>query len=404
MRGDLCGLTVESGGQRPGVGARLELSLLAGPVATLISSIALARMLGPDGRGVVASYMLWAQILAWWVSLSADKGFINVSQRLTDQARSEVWRSTIWLMRRLLAACGLVGLLFALFEFADPLLRAAFVASTLSTLVFEFVTAWLLAAGRWGLYSNLRVLQPLVYSGSVVVAYMLPLALPKSNLILLVGLAHVTSLGIAVVGTALVARIPLLVKGRGSPVKPILRFGLAYQLTSLSSQIANRGDLLMLSILASNATVGVYSVATAPSAALVTLASAGAIRGLTRTDQRWRVYVIWLALGSVGVAAVTPVLIPILFGNDFRASVLPAVIITASVALAYPAQRMAVRLATDGRVIASSIGFVFQFGAVLLFVAFSQTAMAAALGVTLGRVLCVGFLTYASSRTKRRGG
>jgi O-antigen/teichoic acid export membrane protein len=159
--------------------------------------------------------------------------------------------------------------------------------------------------------------------------------------------AQVIAVGALHVGAVLTAELTLMVmiggqlvqvvaqagswstRPKGINLKSVVRFGLPAVVTSFGQAVAIRGDRVILGILAGTTAVGIYGAA-ASLAELLWLVASGsgqvafrrASRECAGRDGRTWLFVMGLTLCSaVALAAVAPIIVPLLLGPDYAEAV-----------------------------------------------------------------------------------
>jgi O-antigen/teichoic acid export membrane protein len=432
-----------------GAGGRIRRNLAAGmaissmaQVAVLVfstlTSIALARLLGPGGTGRVALVLTLITILAMVFGLGLRQGIIYlVSSRRWGYA--DVVRDS----RMAAAALGCGGALvgFGLYELTgDSLLKGLSLPMALAALAalpfaisLTFSAAIALATERWEAFGLMTVLAP---AATLVLA--VGLALPFETTGAIFGVAAANVLAGLVAGYLLVRR------GAGptragpaeervdQPLRAALTFGSRAWVAILLQFLNYRIDLFLVNAYVSTSSAGVYSVAvtvmaigwllpdaiqTALFSRTAELARAAELDPKERsasdeTDARGIRHTVILMLPIAALLAVLMlVAVPLLYGPEFEESVglglllLPGVVIlsvgkvmlTVVTGRGFPHYYMYVSLITapvsiglylalipsldeQGAAVASSLSYLLT--TLLAVVAFRR-----ATGLALGRVL-----------------
>ncbi len=309
----------------------------------MITGILVARLLGPAGRGEFTVAILWPSIIA-------SLGSLGVKEALTfQQAKGSQPASRLAGAAFLLAAVQ-ATLLCALGLVLIPLLTQAQEPgiTQISSVYLLVIPANLAAQYSLGLLQgNLEIhrynLNRLLVSALFALAVLL---LWASNHVSVNSL--VLSLLMANSIAALVAVLTVLIRFGVRwtldlhLMRTILDYGLRNHLGSISYQLNQRADQMILAIFVAPQELGWYTVS-ASVAGIATLAS-GAFAvvvfpkvamleeserfEVTSRYSRYNVTLTLLFAGALLIA--TPFLIPILYGSDFAPSVLPAEILILS--------------------------------------------------------------------------
>jgi O-antigen/teichoic acid export membrane protein len=321
-------------------GTRTARSLLLLRLGTLVvvfvGSVALARLLGPELRGIQAFVTTACVLLAALFGLGVPTGgYVLATSRGADIGRLEA--SAPWIS----LAAGLV---------ATAALLVVDAASAIAPAGIDHIVMWpaVFAIGVSGfILSNFQVL--FAYAGGRAIA----------GTLLSIGPFFISAVGYLVLGafsapsvtaTAyLFAFSPVITAtlawatqtaarpGRGSVplLNQSLRNGLRNYPSEVGALLHQRLDVVFLGVLASSTAAGLYVVAYQTVEPILILSSTGAAivlsRGLdpsTRTPTVdvaatvREVLVVGAVLAGVA-AAVAPFVVPLVYGTDFELSVLP---------------------------------------------------------------------------------
>ncbi len=346
----------EAIGDRASASARrIVIARLASLGLVFIGAIILSRTLGPDGRGAHAFYVAMTILLAALLGLSAPMGGYILTTRHgvvpRELAANAVWLSA--LSGILAAAVTLV--LQAVFGFLPAPLAS--------------VPTWplLVAVGVAGFTSNTHQLQLAFGRGRSWAGAALsfgPTTLAASGYLLLpvTGGGLAAALWIfalapyAVAFVAALVRPPLSVAAFGPPRIGLagrsVRQGLRNYPGEIAAMLHQRADVLLLGILGTTASLGIYVVAYQTVEPLLVLSTAGGatilglghgrpeVEGGTVTARLIRETL--LVGGPLAILAVvlSPVLVPLVYGQAFADAVVPLAILAPGV-LAFACGRIA---------------------------------------------------------------
>jgi O-antigen/teichoic acid export membrane protein len=315
-----------------GVVARLTLANVLATAAGLITGPILARALGPTGRGqlaaIVVPLMLAPFVFGMGLPVFASK----------ESAQGRSMSVLVGSVGAGAAAMGLVGVVVGapvatLLDEGNATVRLWLTVgfAGLPLMIFGLVLHYA-ANGleRWAIVIAARVAAPIVSITLLPVLYLLgQLSLNTA--------AAVTMIGS---GAAIAVGLPLL-RGIGRPtldfavLRSAFRFGSKVWVANLASISNYRLDQLMMIPLVPARELGLYAVA-------VTLAGFGAVLTnavmaaiaprVAKGDRRIPARALRTTLGLIGIAsailaAVTPWLLPALFGAAFRGAVGMALIL-----------------------------------------------------------------------------
>lgn len=311
-------------------------------VASIGTSVLMARLLGPADRGTVARIMYWPGLASGLFCLSLNEALVVVLGK--DPARrSDRVRTALALSAGLAAVASAVlatALPFLLSAGASGLLgeaRLFSVAFVTASLVSMILIAEDQSAGRFGRYNLLRVLQQLALLAGLAVLW-----LTKSQSPATVLAAVALSLGVP-----FTARIVHYIAGEAGHLnapdaRGLLRTGARIQLLNVSGYLATQMDQAFLSFLLSAHDFGLYAVALAVGSAHATIVGTSVsavdfprLAALQDQEAALRQAIDGfrkpLRLSLVGSVILTPLAflaVPIVYGKDFSGAALPAVLLS----------------------------------------------------------------------------
>ncbi len=308
----------------------------------LISGPLLARLLGPAGRGELAAIQSWPLFVAGIAMIGMPEALVYFSSR--EPARAG----------RVTSTAILLALVFM------PLF--AFIGWALAPLLLKAQSAEIIHAARWYLLAILPA-YAIVYlpihalrSHSSMVAWNLLRTAPTLTWLIVIMIALVRGIHsaekvafifvAALAGTALVVigcvrwRVPGSFAPDLSSAKPLLKYGGYSALGTLAQFLNMRVDLILIGAFLAPQALGYYAVAAAWSGAVGPILSAFASLQLSRVAKAEGIAAqsaaIVLGARLAATAAylllaillpLTPLLVPLLFGANFRPAVLPACIL-----------------------------------------------------------------------------
>ena len=329
----------------PKFGSSVALTLGANVLiaaAGLATGAAVARMLGPEGRGELAAIQLWPTFLATVGMLGMPEALVYFSAR--DPARAS--RETASAV-----ALGLAGCIVLMITgyFAMPMLLSSQDLTTVAASRWYLLigVGYALAAipqtvlrgtGDFAWWNGLRFVSTAVWAAAIGAAWwsgrMTAEYLAAANLVLML------ALGIPATALGVLRRIAGPFVPDVSMWRPMLRFGVPSALTSVPYTLNLRLDQMLMAALLPAAMLGLYAVAVVWSMALSPLFSAVAVVFFPhvasvperRAQVRSFVAVARLACGltvaaGLGGAAVTPWMLPAIFGEAFEPALDAAIIL-----------------------------------------------------------------------------
>lgn len=344
----------------------LEVMLVVTSASGMLASVVISRALGPTGRGLITTLIVWSQLIGWIAAFSLDKAVVVLSQSDRDD-RVEV-TPLFAMARRYIAmlavptaglSIGIGGLLFH-----DWIWSAMLALGAVATSFGEIGAGWLLASKKMGWFILYRAFQPALYMVSVVIFAFLLRGHSYSVRLNAMAVSVIFSLVVPVVIVHIRAPFELKERIDGRRMRA---FAATTQLANAMQYLNNRLDILCLSIFSTPEQVGIYAVGLAAGQAAVVLGTAGIVRGITGSSKSMdRIGVAWTLLLGVVIAALSPLIIPFVFGSAFEASVHVAQILGIGASVNYALQ------STDGRLLGAGKPSL---------VAIAEAAGAAAFGI-----------------------
>ena len=327
--------------------ARQSLGLLvasvAGNVAFFVSSLIIARSLGPPGRGVIAFFIVSVLVGCRLVSVGTAEATAVACGRHPDR-RSAILAQAVGLsfVFGLLGGALLAGLLALARGWLPPEIDGQMIVligiGILANTVFLVSFGYLRGSSRFGAYGGVLALSPWVYAICLAFLWTRSDLTIKSVAVVWVVYSFATA----------VASVALSIPGTGLSrldarlVRESLRFGVRAWPGSLSSMVNARIDQVIMGFITTTAVLGFYSVAVNVSEILLYLPSATAaalLPALLRKAAEERVaetlsvlrrlILVMLAV-TVLAAAIGAPLIPVVFGEAFHSSVAPYLLLLPS--------------------------------------------------------------------------
>jgi O-antigen/teichoic acid export membrane protein len=326
------------------------LANLAIPIIGGLSGVLLARALGPADRGIFALLQSLPAVVATVASVGmAEALAFHVARSPDQEDRYSLLRSStvIVIVGSLIA----IGFGFALstwlFGIIDDDYRDAFTAALLyiPALTFAFVAqGWYRGSSRLASWNFARALPGLLWAIAVCVIFVWQ----PTVLAMAVGMS--VSGVLVLVVLAIIGRSDLRDAYRARPGsgRPLMRYGVPSTLSTLPRLINLRFDQLFLLIFLPSEAVGFYVTAVAWSSLIPAVASVRAMNRFVdvaalEPASRWPLVKDILRNGlkvsiiaGVILAALSPIVFPLLFGEAFR----PARNLAAAMALVGVANAM----------------------------------------------------------------
>ena len=313
-------------------------------ICTIVQAILLARLLEPTGRGQFAAAILWPSIFAAVGGMGVGVALARCSARATDLARLTRTAIVLTLATSALATICCAAALPWLMANVDEVSRSA-AWYFLPYIVFNHVALGLIAidqgAGRFRQFNLTRLILNPAY---LVVIVCLWLSGTRDVHWYVIGLMAANGL-VAMFRVALAAWNYSLI-GPLEPIVGVIRQALPYGAAGLISPLLQSADKALVLYLVGTTQLGIYTVALTAASVINSLAtSAGTVSfgiaaqehdsgAFPRMARMFRFTAwIWLVAG-VCLAAVIPVLLPLIYGSQFSPAIWPAIVLIPAAAFA----------------------------------------------------------------------
>lgn len=331
-------------GRQFGLTALANLSIAA---VNLMTGLGLARLLGANDRGLLAAVVNWPMILATFGTIGLTEACAYYTSRRRSGAH-EYYLLTISISA--VASSLLAGIGWLLM----PLLLSSQSAETVTAsrwllLICPFATIVTVSEGclrglrHVPLWNAYRVAWPLAWLVVIVTATVTGQSSPY---VLALGFALTRAVAAIPVVIVLLRRLPGPRERHVATARALVRYGAPGFLTLLPQIMSSRLDQLLLAGLVDAETLGLYVVSVAWSviAAMPAWALAGLVlprlaaipdAGLRRERyaQASRLGALMAVCSAAALLAVTPIMLPLLFGNDFRQAVPAAMVLVVASAV-----------------------------------------------------------------------
>ncbi len=313
-------------------------------VTALVAATITARVLGPSGRGYYASLTLLSVLFAQIFDAGLGEASIVLPGR-TRASRETAVSATVAVLIPLgvvgAAVCMLTGVVTLHVVTANDRLALALAGVLLPLNLCSSTLAWFLVSReRLVLVALVTALSSTVITVSIYIA---------------VAVVHMGVAG-AMLGSVLGAAAVIVPLGRalrqeaisirpvwnGSYLRSAVAFGMMVQVSNLLVQVTARLDLLFVYRIAGAASAGMYSVALTIGALVGSVPIAVAYTAFPRLPKLdapdahaliaglFRAGVSASLVCAVTLAAITPVVIPFVFGPAYTGAVLPTLILIPS--------------------------------------------------------------------------
>lgn len=315
---------------------------------TLVTSILAARLLGPTARGELAAIMMLPLVLQIATSFGMPQALTYFTARHARQAGAFLGAA--------MAASALVCIPVTLIALAvQPGLLSAYPQSAIATAQI-YLAAMLPLLTLTGIpsstflgrkdylhYHLLRLLPSALYLVAVISA----LWAPEPERIALVYLASTALVGMPMVIWFYIRHVAQPVVFSRTQLRDILPYAAVTLLSTLPQTIAQRLDQFVVLVRLDATSLGLYSIASGMGLMLYTLQTAAGtilLPYLAESEhdtthrhatfsRLFRLTVLASAVLVGGLLVVLPVLVPLMFGDDFRPAVVPAAMLVVAFGL-----------------------------------------------------------------------
>lgn len=320
-------------------------------LVNVFTGVLTARLLQPSGRGVVAAIAALAQTIAWLSSLGFNEAVTYLQARRSGDTRRIIGTALLGAM--LLGTLGVVagelfvGVLFRAQPSEVTSLARVYLPSIYLLSVGATLTAVVAGDQAFRLMNVLRLLQPLLYLAALLCLWWTGTFTPGTVLV-----ASAASTGASVAYT--IWHLARTI-GLGWPSMVLLREGLAYGRRLIGWLMGFLGtarlDLMLMPAVLSTTEIGLYSIAVAITAPVMTVLGSARLvvfpaaaredrsQALALITRTLRLVLVFGALFALCLTAVAPVLVSVVYGGAFLGSVpslrvlLPGVVLMAGASI-----------------------------------------------------------------------
>ncbi len=376
----------------------LEATLLFTQVLLLVSSVVLARSVGAVGRGEITKVTVYGQLIGWGMCFSLDKAFLVLGRESGTDA-GDTFRTTMAVAHLMAAPAAIGGLLVGHLLLDNWTFSVAMAIIAVSSLYFELYAAWLLLTARLR-FLAFRIAQPLLYFAAAIGCSAAFGSVQSRTEGFVLAAAAASALPVLLARQ--IVDVPTAVWGASrSMFRRFARFAAVAQAANSLQYLNSRLDILYLAATAASAVVGVYAVGASIGQAMMFLASAGILRGVTGRQKRFD----WAGVGGMVLVAalisvVAPAVVPRVFGDEFEGAIVVAQLLSFGAVLNFALQSLAGRLLGEGRPLAVAAVQGIGVPAFAVGIAISDSIE----GVALSSVLSYGVSLLAAIVVTRRPG
>jgi O-antigen/teichoic acid export membrane protein len=310
----------------------------------LLSGALLARALGADGRGELTAIQAWPLLLATFGNFGLTEAAAYFAAADTRRARTTLSSALVLAIPFSALAIALgVAILPRVLQSQTAEVRQAAQISLLLVPLMTLASApyqVLRGAGHANTWNLLRLITPAGWVAVLAVLYVR-------------GGANATNAAMAFIAVTAVSAIAAhvvawrLLTGPAAPathlLRPMLSYGAPTVVTALPQWLNLRLDQLVMIALLAPESVGLYAVAVAwggaaqPLATVLAYAAVPALAAAPDGPRRARLLYRSGAIVSIAASALllvaTPLLLPLIFGAEFRAAISAALIMVAAGAI-----------------------------------------------------------------------
>jgi len=306
-----------------------------------ITSIMLARMLGPDGRGTLEAIRLWPMLLITLSMFGLGKAISYYSAQDPNQAAS--YFATGWLMLIILAVpVILVG------WFIIPVVLASYDEATIQAsrtflllIPIQFIgnlPYWSLQGlGKFTIWNTLRSLFSILWLLVILIAIFTD---QKTAYFLAYGYLIAMTFNCAIWMFFMIKTVPGPYKPNGSFFAKLARYALPATFTFMPQELNRRLDQMLIALFLPAQTLGLYVVAVAWSNLLLpimTPISQAIFPKVAGTNdlnlahdygiQTVRISILIAFSSFFGLFFITPIVFPIFYGSDFKPAIPAAIVL-----------------------------------------------------------------------------
>lgn len=307
------------------------VTLVTGAAASAI----LARHFGPDGRGQIAVVIAWIGIVTAITSVGLDQAFIYHAAKPATRVGLARRALHLSLAQAIVSAIVVVVLALRFLPRDSQLLGLGLAIWLIPASVISAQQAVLHGMRKWPGYNSTRLALALPQLGASITVAIFGLSL--------------NAYGVTIAGVFLLLAVPILVRRREgdewSPRsttldKSLIIYGVRAWPSNIFWVLTARLDQVILYAAVSSDSLGQYAVALSIAGLLGPVS--GALSAVSFADAAaaedkpvaFRVVIVpalrWIIPSAFGLASVVPVVIPVVYGAEFRPSLVPALLLVAA--------------------------------------------------------------------------
>jgi len=302
---------------------------------SLTTNVILARSLGPEGRGIYAVAVLIPALIGLFAQLGIGQASVYYYSKGLISAEELIGHATsLALVLGLAGYAAVLAYTAAVHTGTFAGIASHYVLTSCIALPFSLLTIFLqgiLNGAQRFFYFNLVLIAQYASPTVLLIVALIVARGSTTAAVWAWTLSTIVTAGVAVYSAGLLGRFSLRL--RLETLRPLLRFGLISYLSSLTSFVNYRFDVLIVNLFAGARQVGLYSVGTGlaeivwyiANAAGIVLAPRVAAEKATDADRLTEAVcrvVAFLAVIAAGLLAVSaPLVVVLFFGAAFAESV-----------------------------------------------------------------------------------
>jgi len=328
-------------------------------IVTTLSGIVLARYLGPTGRGQYIAITMWSTLISWYLNCNVYLTVIYYWRNLKDERHNFI--KTLIVIGIILGGIGCaVGeflIIPHMFGDVDPQTMTAiriFFLALIIGIACDVILGALAAENRFDFVNITRILNPLLVTSGMVVLSIFNRLNVASALYTLFSVYTVIAAATFIYGYK-----NGFFKGKVQfNLLFTLWYGIKAQGGSIADATAGNASTMILSLMLPSAALGYYSTARSSVGPLSSASKAiqrvsfPKLTGISsdkindRTMNLWRKSLLLNVIIAIPFTLCLPFLIPLLFGIEYKLSIVPAIILVLFILI--EGQTMIFRNAVNG--------------------------------------------------------
>lgn len=305
-------------------------------ITTILQTIIISRILGPEGKGEFVEIILWPTIISGFSILGLYTGIAKLC------AKNSLYKKYNFARTSLLATSivGTIGTIISL-VFSPMLVSIENKGLKSSILIFSFFVLINNVArgfnaidhGRkdFAMYSITRSILNPIFFLLLLILYILE-SINLFNIIF----SFLLSNAIVCIARAIISLKRESQKTVNFPINKLFKYSLKFSISDFSEPIYTYYDKAILALVLSSYNLGLYTTAYSAAGVILLLsngfgtkifselASRKAISLITDTIRQ---NTILMSLGGLFLSFCLPFLIPLIFGDDFSAAIIPSILL-----------------------------------------------------------------------------